>query len=118
MKLSLWRVAEFMHGTGDYRADAETRGYSIDSRTIKPGELFFAVKGERLDGHEFVAGALERGAVAAVIGRDHFGKFASTHNLIIVDDPLAALHRLAEMVRCLWRHPLVGVTGSAGKTTT
>ena len=43
------------------------KGYSIDSRTVAAGELFFAVKGERLDGHEFVAAALERGAVGAVV---------------------------------------------------
>lgn len=118
MKLALWRVAEFTHGSGHFHADGEALGYSIDSRTIKPGELFFAVKGERLDGHDFVAAAFERGALAAVVGRDHLSRFSDRINLIVVDDPLAALQRLAAMVRTIWRHPVVGVTGSAGKTTT
>ena len=118
MKLALWRVAEFTTGTGAYRTDAEAHGYSIDSRTVKPGDLFFAVKGERLDGHDYVHAALERGAVAAVIARDHLDRFPDKHSLIVVDDTLAALQRLASMVRCMWGHPVVGVTGSAGKTTT
>jgi UDP-N-acetylmuramoyl-tripeptide--D-alanyl-D-alanine ligase len=118
MKLALWRVAEFMTGAGAYRTEAEALGYSIDSRTIKPGDLFFAVQGERLDGHDYVHAALERGAVAAVIARDHLGKFPDKTGLIVVDDTLAALQRLASMVRCMWGHAVVGVTGSAGKTTT
>jgi UDP-N-acetylmuramoyl-tripeptide--D-alanyl-D-alanine ligase len=118
MKLSLWRVAEFMQGSGHFHGDSEVVGYSIDSRSIKPGEVFFAVKGERLDGHDYVAAALQRGAMAAVVAREQLSRFACQENLIAVDDTLAALQRLAAMVRCLWRHPVVGVTGSAGKTTT
>ncbi len=118
MKLALWRVAEFTTGSGDYRPDANALGYSIDSRTVKSGDLFFAVKGERLDGHEYVQAALDRGAVAAVVARDHLSKFPDKSKLIVVNDTLEALQRLAAMVRCLWGHPVVGVTGSAGKTTT
>jgi UDP-N-acetylmuramoyl-tripeptide--D-alanyl-D-alanine ligase len=118
MKLALWRVAEFMNGSGDYRTDAEALGYSIDSRTVQPGDLFFAVRGERLDGHDYVEAALERGAVAAVVAKDHRQIFAQRNKLIVVDDTLAALQRLAAMVRCVWGHAVVGVTGSAGKTTT
>jgi UDP-N-acetylmuramoyl-tripeptide--D-alanyl-D-alanine ligase len=118
MKLALWRVAEFTNGSGEYQPDAEALGYGIDSRTVQPGDLFFAVKGERFDGHDFVEQALERGAVAAVVAKDHRTIFAQTHKLIVVDDTLAALQRLAAMVRCVWGHALIGVTGSAGKTTT
>ncbi len=118
MKLALWRVAEFMNGSGEYRTDAEALGYSIDSRTVLPGDLFFAVRGERLDGHDYVEAALERGAVAAVVAKDHRQIFAQRNKLIVVDDTLAALQRLSGMVRCVWGHAVVGVTGSAGKTTT
>ena len=118
MKLALWRVAEFMTGSGAYRTDAEAHGYSIDSRTTRPGDLFFAVRGEHLDGHDYVHAALERGAVAAVVARGHLAKFPDKHGLIVVEDTLTALQRLASMVRCMWGHPVVGVTGSAGKTTT
>ena len=118
MKLALWRVAEFISGSGDYQADAHAVGYSIDSRTIRPGELFFAVQGEKLDGHHYVQAALDRGAIAAVVARDHLSRFQNKARLIVVDETLAALQRLSAMVRCLWGHPVVGVTGSAGKTTT
>ena len=54
MKLPLSRIVEFIAATGEHDPRAIAQGYSIDSRTIQPGELFFAVKGERLDGHDFV----------------------------------------------------------------
>ena len=58
MKLPLSRVAELVGASGEFDHQAVARGYSIDSRTIQAGELFFAVKGERMDGHDFVAQAL------------------------------------------------------------
>ena len=64
MKLALDRIAEFLSATGEFDYNAVAQGYSIDSRTVKSGELFFAVKGERLDGHDFVEPAFEKGAVA------------------------------------------------------
>ncbi len=69
MKLSLSRAAEFMQATGEFVPAAVASGYSIDSRTLLPGDLFFAVRGERLDGHDFVEAALAKGAVGAVIGQ-------------------------------------------------
>lgn len=69
MKLPLARVAEFISASGDFDRQDVAHAYSIDSRTIQPGELFFAVKGERLEGHDYVDKALENGAVAAVIRR-------------------------------------------------
>jgi UDP-N-acetylmuramoyl-tripeptide--D-alanyl-D-alanine ligase len=89
-------------------------GYSIDSRTIGKGQLFFAIKGDRFDGHDFVQAALDRGAVAAVVSKD----FAGPGNLLRVKDTLAALQTLANKVRHIWGRTVIGVTGSAGKTTT
>jgi UDP-N-acetylmuramoyl-tripeptide--D-alanyl-D-alanine ligase len=118
MKLPLSRVAEFLSAAGDFDHQAVAQGYSIDSRTIQPGELFFAVKGERMDGHDFVNQALEKGAVAAIIRKDRLVRYAAKIRLMAVDDPLIALQTLASAVRRLWGKPLIGVTGSTGKTTT
>ena len=96
-------------------------GYSIDSRTVAPGELFFAVRGERLDGHDFIANALDRGAIAAVVS---LARVASLPDkvlaapLLIVEDPLQALQALAAHLRRHWGGRVVAVTGSAGKTST
>jgi UDP-N-acetylmuramoyl-tripeptide--D-alanyl-D-alanine ligase len=118
MKLPLSRIAEFISAAGDFDRDATARGYSIDSRTIQPGDLFFAVKGERLDGHDFVARALAKNAVAAVVRRDQLTRFPEKKRLLLVDDTLVALQTLGTAVRRLWAKPLVGITGSTGKTTT
>jgi UDP-N-acetylmuramoyl-tripeptide--D-alanyl-D-alanine ligase len=96
-------------------------GYSIDSRTVLPGELFFAVRGDRFDGHDFVAAAIARGAVAAVVSRARVATLpdaALAAPLLIAEDPLLALQALATHVRRQWGKHVIGVTGSAGKTTT
>ncbi len=118
MKLTLERVAEFTGAVGEFDAHAVPAGYSIDSRTIQPGEVFFAVKGERLDGHEYVEAALARGAAAAVIGKEQLPRFAVKARLMAVDDTLAALQSLGAAMRRLWNKPVVALTGSTGKTTT
>jgi len=118
MKLPLARIEEFLNATGECELKEIATGYSIDSRTVKPGELFFAVKGERLDGHDFVHQALERGAVSAVVRKDQLARYSVKTCLLAVDDTLLALQTLATAVRRLWGKPVVGVTGSAGKTTT
>jgi UDP-N-acetylmuramoyl-tripeptide--D-alanyl-D-alanine ligase len=118
MKLPLSRVAEFVSAAGEFDHHALAQGYSIDSRTIQPGELFFAVKGERMDGHDFVEKAIEKGAVAAVVRKDQSTRYAARMRLMAVDDTLAALQTLGAAVRRLWAKPLIGVTGSTGKTTT
>src|SRR6201997_819020 len=97
------------------------RGGSLYSRPIAPGELFFAVRGERFDGHEFVTSAVERGAIAAVVSRARVATLpdaALAVPLLIADDPLIALQGLAMHVRRQWGKRVVAVTGSAGKTTT
>ena len=118
MKLPLSKIEEFLSAAGECELKDVAQGYSIDSRTIQPGELFFAVKGERFDGHDFVQQALERGAVSAVVRKDQLARFSVKTCLFAVDDTLAALQTLATAVRRLWGKPVVGVTGSAGKTTT
>src|ERR1700731_285199 len=118
MKFPLSRVAEFLSATGDFDQQAIAQTYSIDSRTIQPGALFFAVKGERMDGHDFVQQALEKGAVGAVVRRDVLARYPAKAGLLPVDDTLVALQALGAAVRRLWAKPLVGVTGSTGKTTT
>lgn len=118
MKLPLWRVAELTSGCGTFNRDAVADGYSIDSRTLRPGQLFFAIHGERLDGHEYVEAALRAGAVAAVINKTQASRFPDHNKLIQVADPTAALQALGAGVRRLWGKPLIAITGSAGKTTT
>jgi UDP-N-acetylmuramoyl-tripeptide--D-alanyl-D-alanine ligase len=124
MKLPLSQVVEFVSATGEFNRQALAIGYSIDSRTIQPGQLFFAVKGERLDGHDFVGQALQQGALAAVISKDQRGRYSGKTfphlpaQLLAVEDTLIALQTLATAVRRLWNKPVVGVTGSVGKTTT
>jgi UDP-N-acetylmuramoyl-tripeptide--D-alanyl-D-alanine ligase len=123
MKLLLSRIAEFIAAageaaTGQYDGRATARGYSIDSRTVQPGELFFAVKGEHLDGHDFVEQALSRGAIGAVVRKDQLSRYSKPAGLLAVDDTLVALQTLATAVRKIWGKTAIGVTGSMGKTTT
>jgi len=104
---------------------ARLAGVSIDSRAVQPGELFFAIRGPRHDGHAFVADALARGAAAGVVARERFGEYPGEirPRLFAVDDTLRALQRLARKYCDAWRQARPGrrvaaVTGSAGKTTT
>ena len=100
---------------------AAVPGISIDTRTIAPGDLYVAIRGERLDGHDFVEAALAAGAAGAVINRPmgHLPPAAvSGRALIVVPDTTGALQRLARWVRRRSGAQVVAVTGSAGKTTT
>lgn len=119
MRLQLSEVGEILKFTGP-ALKGVARGYSIDSRQIRPGEVFFAIRGRRLDGHDFVAKALERNALAAVVetgfwerNREQLGD-----SLIPVQNTTDALQTLARAVRALWGKRLIAVTGSTGKTTT
>ncbi|MDE3181050.1 MAG: UDP-N-acetylmuramoyl-tripeptide--D-alanyl-D-alanine ligase [Acidobacteriota bacterium] len=116
MELPVGEIAGIL-GAKDGLGPGTARGYSIDSRSIRPGDLFFAIRGPRFDGHDYVAQVLEKGAVAAVVG-DGFKPGNPAWPLIHVTDPAEALQRLASVVRQRWAGPLIGVTGSSGKTTT
>src|SRR5436305_4687539 len=140
MKLPLGRIAEHLGVPANelpssYNRDAVATGYSIDSRTINLGEIFFAVRGEHMDGHDFLAQVFEKGAIAAVVSKQKLPALAAriatgvhAHPpslagaaqpwLIPVEDTLVGLQLLAQAVRRVWARPLIAVTGSAGKTTT
>jgi UDP-N-acetylmuramoyl-tripeptide--D-alanyl-D-alanine ligase len=119
MRLPLGRIADLTGSAADSAPrDTLATGYSIDSRTLQPGDLFFAIKGERFDGHEFVDAALERGAVAAVVHISQAARFGDQRRIMAVNDPLAALQLLGRAVRRMWNRTVIAITGSAGKTTT
>lgn len=128
MNLSLEEISKSVGGTLEGPGNVKVRGYSIDSRTLNPGELFFAIKGPRFDGHEFVAQALEKKAAAVVVEEGAVGALYERlggHRpplqgspLIRVGSTIEALQSLAREVRRRWGMTIVGVTGSAGKTTT
>ncbi len=88
-------------------------GWSIDSRSISRGDLFFAIEGERFDGHDFVERAREAGAAAAVVRKS----VPTILPLLQVDDSVRALGLIARRARRKWNRPMVAVTGSAGKTS-
>jgi UDP-N-acetylmuramoyl-tripeptide--D-alanyl-D-alanine ligase len=88
---------------------------ATDTRTLAPGDLFVAIKGERFDGHDFVGTAFERGAAAALVAADRAGGLKG--NLIAAPDPLAALGALAAHWRARFTVPVIVIVGSNGKTT-
>ncbi|MDQ2089276.1 UDP-N-acetylmuramoyl-tripeptide--D-alanyl-D-alanine ligase [Marimonas arenosa] len=115
--MSLWSSAEAAEATGGRAVGAwAVDGVSIDTRTLKPGDLFVALKDVR-DGHDFVAQALEEGAGAAMVSRIPEG-VAADAPLLIVDDVLPALEALGRAARARTQARVVAVTGSVGKTST
>jgi len=112
MTTDLMQVAQALRSTGFQ--PVPIIGWSVDSRTLAAGELFFALRGPRHDGHDYVREAFGRGAVAAVVER----ALDSAGPLLVVPDALAALHELARWARQQFPGSVVAVTGSAGKTTT
>jgi len=93
-------------------------GLSIDSRTVLPGEAYFAIKGDVHDGHDFVDAALKSGAGLAVVETAQRGKFAADAPLLVVDDVLEGLRDLARASRARLNAQVIAVTGSVGKTST
>ncbi len=116
MNLQLDEISKAVGGTLDGPGNVKVRGYSIDTRTLNPGELFFAVKGPRFDGHEFLKQAMEKKAAGVVVSRAM--EPSANLGVVRVGSTLDALQDLARAVRRRWGQPIVGVTGSAGKTTT
>jgi UDP-N-acetylmuramoyl-tripeptide--D-alanyl-D-alanine ligase len=96
----------------------DVTGVSIDTRSLAPGDLFFAIKGEARDGHEFVSLAFERGAAGAVVDEAHASKLAGLAPLYVVKDVQEALERLGARARERSSAYVVAVTGSVGKTST
>lgn len=101
-------------GTPAPAADASVEGWSTDTRTLAPGDLFFALRGPHHDPHTHLSQAFERGAVAAVVDRH----CEAPGPLVRVADVLSALQKLARWARGRFGGAVIGVTGSAGKTTT
>jgi UDP-N-acetylmuramoyl-tripeptide--D-alanyl-D-alanine ligase len=117
----LWTSAAMraaMHAEAGGALPQAVSGISIDTRTLRPGEAYFAIKGAVHDGHAFVEAALKAGAALAVVEKAQAGKFAPDAPLLIVDDVLAGLVDLARASRARLQGQVVAVTGSVGKTST
>jgi UDP-N-acetylmuramoyl-tripeptide--D-alanyl-D-alanine ligase len=107
----LWDAATIARVVkGQASGDFAVSGVEIDSRDVQPGDLFFALKGEAMDGHRFVEAAFAKGAAAVVVDRPVDGPH------ILVEDTMEALERLGAAARARARGPVIGVTGSVGKT--
>ena len=115
MNLTLEEISSAVGGVLNGPGSQKVTGYSIDSRTLQPGALFFAVKGPRFDGHDFVQQVFQKNAAAAVVEERTATYSGST---IRVKSTVEALQTLATEVRRRWGKPIIGITGSAGKTTT
>jgi UDP-N-acetylmuramoyl-tripeptide--D-alanyl-D-alanine ligase len=120
-----WTVTQVAEAVGGKRgsglaAMARVAGVSIDSRTLRAGELFIAIHGPSHDGHDYVADVFEKGAVAAVVAEPLVSRYPGwiQDRCITVADTLSALHSLARGVRKDWGKKICGITGSVGKTTT
>jgi UDP-N-acetylmuramoyl-tripeptide--D-alanyl-D-alanine ligase len=114
MTLELQAVAEAIGARGA-APPVKVTGWSVDTRTQNAGDVYFALRGPNFDGHSFVAAAAEKGAAAVVIER---AEPAGTAAVLTVGDTLAALQDAGAWARSKWGGRVVGVTGSAGKTTT
>jgi len=112
MKIALRKVAAALGLKSD--SDVEVSGWSVDSRTVQPGDLYFALRGPTHDGNAYVGQVFQKGAVAAVADRD----VAEPGVVLRVEDSLRALQAIASAARRLFCGNVVAVTGSAGKTTT
>jgi UDP-N-acetylmuramoyl-tripeptide--D-alanyl-D-alanine ligase len=121
MSEMLWKadaLAAGLGGTFAGPAPAGVTGLSIDTRTLQPGDLFFALAGENRDGHAFVPAAFQAGAAAAVVSQDRAAEFAALGPVVAVDDVLRAMERLGQAARARVDATVVAVTGSVGKTST
>ena len=111
LPLALWDAETIAAATGGVAsADFQASGIEIDSRDVMPGDLFFALKGESMDGHRFIDAAFAKGAVAAVVDRPINGPH------VLVNDTSIALELLAKAARSRTEARIIGVTGSVGKT--
>jgi UDP-N-acetylmuramoyl-tripeptide--D-alanyl-D-alanine ligase len=119
--LPLWTadaMTAAMHAARAGALPPSIPGISIDTRTLRPGEAFFAIQGDSRDGHDFVAAALAAGAGFAVVANHKRANFPDGAPLLVVDDVLDGLRDLARAARARTQAGIVGVTGSVGKTST
>lgn len=117
----LWTVAAMakaMQAAQSGKLPTGITGISIDSRSIAPGEAYFAIKGDVHDGHDFVEAALKNGGGVAVIAQSHRAKFSDDLPLLVVPDVLEGLIALGCAARARSKAKIVAVTGSVGKTST
>jgi UDP-N-acetylmuramoyl-tripeptide--D-alanyl-D-alanine ligase len=118
MSAKLWTAKDAAAATGGQsNARWAATGISIDSRSLEPGDLFVALKGPAFDGHDYIAQALDKGAVAALAHRRPAG-LAEDAPLLLVEDTLVALTALGAAARARTSAKIIGVTGSVGKTGT
>ncbi|MBG99567.1 MAG: UDP-N-acetylmuramoyl-tripeptide--D-alanyl-D-alanine ligase [Solibacterales bacterium] len=117
MKFKLSKIADCLEVETPLK-DREITGYSIDTRTIRTGDLFFAIRGTVQDGHQYVPAAFENGASAAVVRTTWAVEHETNGPILAVPEPSHALSQLACHSRLDWGKPLVAITGSNGKTTT
>lgn len=110
-------IAEATGGSLYNQREVEVRGFSIDTRTIGRGEVFVPLPGSNTDGHKFIGEAYEKGAVASLASSEEYLR-ESCLNMVVVEDTEEALLRMARHHRESFDVPVVGVTGSYGKTTT
>jgi UDP-N-acetylmuramoyl-tripeptide--D-alanyl-D-alanine ligase len=118
---ALWAVdamAAAMRARRDGPLPQTIGGISIDSRTLAPGDAFFAIAGDNRDGHAFVDAALKAGAGLAVVSQSRRDAFAADAPLLVVDDVLEGLRDLARAARARLTGKVIAVTGSVGKTST
>lgn len=118
---SLWTAQEMAKAAGGELqgpVQEKVTGISIDTRTLGEGEAFFAIKGDRLDGHDYVEAALGKGASLAVVAAASAQKFSKDAALLLVGDTLQAMRDVAAAARARSNAKIVAVTGSAGKTGT
>ncbi|MBD2325432.1 UDP-N-acetylmuramoyl-tripeptide--D-alanyl-D-alanine ligase [Alkalinema sp. FACHB-956] len=115
---TLAQLIEITHATGYHLQDLAqvAQGITTDSRAIQPGQLFLALRGERFDGHQFVEAAIAQGAVAAIVDRQ-YPVADSALPLVQVDDTLKAYQAIGRWWRQQFNIPVIGITGSVGKTT-
>ncbi len=116
MNYSLRDITSLLGSVDMLEDQRSLKGISIDSRNIESGMLFWAIKGDRYDGHDFVQSALDKGACGAVVHQDF--QLPNAENLIHVEDTLNALHSLANDYRKRLGIPVIAITGTNGKTTT
>ena len=120
--MSLWSGVDFIQAMDGRSARMdmpdEITGISIDTRTLQPGDAFFAIKGDQFDGHNFLSAAMRAGASVAVVAKNKLPAMGALQMpLVVVPDVLKAMEDLGRAARARSRAKIVAVTGSVGKTS-